>query len=1453
MGRKLDLSGLTDNEAEHVLQVVQRDMRLRKKEEERLSELKQELDEEGSRCLLLSRQSRFNQRCCIRCCAPFTFLLNPKRQCRDCRYNVCKACRVYNKRDKAWLCSACQKSRLLKTQSLEWFYTNVRSRFKRFGSAKVLKTLYKKHLAEHGALTELTEGSAYEDSICNEGSVCGSDSAFYRQSEEHSMAETLSVALRVAGEAIDEAISKAEFDTTNQEKQNEAHYLRQHRGELIEELAKTIVQKIISRRKSLAEMKPEYHQDWILDRIPPCSSLNHEASLWRSRSAFSLLDNDLPNLNCGVSQNPEPLQGLKKEGGSSALSTWRSVDRLDNAMLKSPDGNWIALQSAQLSRPSLLTKRKSLVYSALEKESGVVSAYEGMGSDNEGKSEPDNPWGAALLEFQRKMADSNFNLQDSQDVTSCHSDEAEPMIPSPPTGHHDSIDDLLSDSEVDLKPNKPLLALYKKRIPQEIRRPTSSCRTSIIDVNFNPEEPGEKNSEAVELEVGKVRRLRKTRRNKKEKVPASYLDNSLPDNQSQHASDEANPDTLSSGAATPEPSDLEGDATAGEANQRGQELPFKLQEQANEVSISRPSTREDELDGWRDGEEQRDERREGGRERDQEEEEMLWMVDRGRTEDEKEEEERTNELREGSERIKNQLYRLVSQSSLTYLSSTDDELDGMGQSEEDRETDVVEETKEQKEKRMEALTFTLCELEKQVGANQFSSTEDELDRAGLRDGEQDTGEDGQKEELAAKLCRLASQVSATQFSSTDDELDSTGRGEEEEEEEDEGTLWKMEAENAVQVAPLRDLVSLVSASQFSSTEDELDRVGEDELERNKEVSKGDAVLDSESAEDREQPQLMTTEKGEDVETNDKGRGSDSDMNMFYFEVGSEGDKVTDASNVEKDIKNKESSEGTATAQNVSDTEKVECVQQGKTEAEESEKKDYVEEELIEDKYEDERLAEEVGEVEVSTFLSDGGKEAVETQGLKIEVEAERMKERIEERITTGSGEAGVPQENILPCKREAERSEETDGEEKQAEEKMRGFREGIGRWDTAKSDEEDVEFDRIISSMLMMSVEEIQVDSSADTAKDRFGELGTNGRAKIGGETANREKTDVQSTQASKETEELGSRGDKMKPEFVAFEGERDDLERPGENVIEQNEREVCRQQEAMNRNAQQETEKEDQERPAQQDLEEECGLALAISEKPEETDEAKWTHERMDVDQEEQEETSERMAVKEQMMKRQGDSAEESEQRECERKETKDGNAGDEEQSAPSDQEDILSPEEIQNRYSAVSLRSITTEVLKVLNATEELLQGAEGGDGAHRPCAPSLPPNTNPKKLDQQFSRLEENVYVAAGTVYSLEVELGDLEECARGISGTTSDSELSFLEEQVASAAAKVQQSELQISDISARIAALRSAGLNVDPQSRFTKARTIPVMPITLDSSRQLRRRLPAPPMKDDKDA
>uniref|UniRef100_A0A8C8RZN1 RabBD domain-containing protein n=1 Tax=Pelusios castaneus TaxID=367368 RepID=A0A8C8RZN1_9SAUR len=158
MGRKLDLSGLTDDEAEHVLQVVQRDFSLRKKEKERLSEMKQKLDEEGDKCSILSKQQKFNERCCIRCCSPFTFLINSKRRCQDCKYNICKTCSSYQKKDKAWLCSVCQ---LLRTQSLEWYYNNVKSRFKRFGSAKVLKNLYRKHRLESGACSEILDPAVH--------------------------------------------------------------------------------------------------------------------------------------------------------------------------------------------------------------------------------------------------------------------------------------------------------------------------------------------------------------------------------------------------------------------------------------------------------------------------------------------------------------------------------------------------------------------------------------------------------------------------------------------------------------------------------------------------------------------------------------------------------------------------------------------------------------------------------------------------------------------------------------------------------------------------------------------------------------------------------------------------------------------------------------------------------------------------------------------------------------------------------------------------------------------------------------------------------------------------------------------------------------------------------------------------------------------------------------------
>ncbi|XP_052648847.1 melanophilin isoform X4 [Harpia harpyja] len=142
MGRKLDLSKLTDEEAKHVWEVVQRDFDLRKKEEERLEELKCKIDQESNKREFLTNQSHLNETHCVHCLQPFKFLLNSKRQCLDCCFYTCKNCSRYNKKEQGWVCDPCRLSRIVKIGSLEWYYEHVRSRFKRFGSAKVLQSLY---------------------------------------------------------------------------------------------------------------------------------------------------------------------------------------------------------------------------------------------------------------------------------------------------------------------------------------------------------------------------------------------------------------------------------------------------------------------------------------------------------------------------------------------------------------------------------------------------------------------------------------------------------------------------------------------------------------------------------------------------------------------------------------------------------------------------------------------------------------------------------------------------------------------------------------------------------------------------------------------------------------------------------------------------------------------------------------------------------------------------------------------------------------------------------------------------------------------------------------------------------------------------------------------------------------------------------------------------------------
>ncbi|XP_071660946.1 rab effector MyRIP isoform X3 [Patagioenas fasciata] len=547
MGRKLDLSGLTDEEAEHVLQVVQRDFSLRKKEEERLSEMKQKLDEEGNKCSILSKQQKFNEHCCIRCCSPFTFLINSKRQCQVCKYNICKSCSSYQKKEKAWICSVCQQARLLRTQSLDWYYNNVKSRFKCFGSAKVLKNLYKKHRLESGVCPDVLEGDFFEGSFENEGSICGSDSTFYRQTEGHSMMDTLAVALRVAEEAVEEAISKAETYSDSLDKQNEACYLQEHKEDLIEELATTIVQKIIKKQKSKAE-QAEADFEWPPSRSSGLASVavsdqsmltfpgsrRGSYTLWRSQSAFSLASEDMPSK--GLDPASSVTEALwrhqkgqfkkQKERKLSALPSWKSVDRLNEtnppSVFQSTDGNWVALQNVTLPRPRMLAKPKSQVFEALENESSIVSAYDEMGSD----SEDDYDWNVALNKLRRRprqLPDDFYYTSSQYGPEWVYGNDQYQAVNSPSSGLYTNTETLFSDSETssvnssqEAKGPSKLLWL-QSRTQSDKPRMEKKHFHGELDVNFNPQATSleySDSSETEEVHYDLEKRSRRWRKNK---------------------------------------------------------------------------------------------------------------------------------------------------------------------------------------------------------------------------------------------------------------------------------------------------------------------------------------------------------------------------------------------------------------------------------------------------------------------------------------------------------------------------------------------------------------------------------------------------------------------------------------------------------------------------------------------------------------------------------------------------------------------------------------------------------------------------------------------------------------------------------------------------------------------------------------------------------------------------
>ncbi|KAG8139389.1 hypothetical protein E2320_002150, partial [Naja naja] len=392
---------------------------------------------------------------------------------------------------------------LLRAQSLEWYYNNVKSRFKCFGGAKVLKNLYRKHRLETGTCCDILEaGYFYEGTTVNEESNCNTDSGFYKQTEGHSMLSTIAVALHVAEEVI-EAISKAETYSDSLDKRSETCYLQDHKGELIEELATTIVQKII--RKPTVKTKqveagferPQFMSNRsVITAIPPKQEKltfqrNHRRSyaLWRSQSAFSLTNeataqDSILTSSMFESTLREPNGQIKKQ--KHRLPTFPSWKNFP-PVLQSTDGNWVALQNAILPCPRMLAKPKSQVFKALEEESTVVSAYNEMGSD----SEDNGDWNVTLNKLQQRPQELSNYIEAQHNAERSYDNELYQSMTS--LSHKGFIIETeYSDSEISPVDSSretivsSLLGIHKEICNNKYREEKTELNEEF-DVNFNPQ------------------------------------------------------------------------------------------------------------------------------------------------------------------------------------------------------------------------------------------------------------------------------------------------------------------------------------------------------------------------------------------------------------------------------------------------------------------------------------------------------------------------------------------------------------------------------------------------------------------------------------------------------------------------------------------------------------------------------------------------------------------------------------------------------------------------------------------------------------------------------------------------------------------------------------------------------------------------------------------------------
>ncbi|CAM9302716.1 unnamed protein product [Lampetra fluviatilis] len=272
MGRKLDLSGLTEDEARLVLRVVERDGRVRQRETERLNDLKQRLVEEESKRVILSRQDNFNERHCIRCCVAFHSLLNAAHRCLDCCYNVCSRCAWRSESEHGWRCRVCIDTWRLRVLSLDWFYEGVKTRFKHVGSTKVARRLQERLCEGRGEGTTSSLANNNDAWYSVESAGLSGGTPQHLGFCDGPLGEAQAVVWRVAYEAVLEAIGRTELHERRMDSNSGLSDLQGNTEQLVQELAGSLAHKLL-----LLQQRTSTDSDGERRRPPPLThSLDYE-------------------------------------------------------------------------------------------------------------------------------------------------------------------------------------------------------------------------------------------------------------------------------------------------------------------------------------------------------------------------------------------------------------------------------------------------------------------------------------------------------------------------------------------------------------------------------------------------------------------------------------------------------------------------------------------------------------------------------------------------------------------------------------------------------------------------------------------------------------------------------------------------------------------------------------------------------------------------------------------------------------------------------------------------------------------------------------------------------------------------------------------------------------------------------------------------------------------------